>query len=268
MGQTLAVLILALANLFMLLLLTRLLFWSPVQNLSAANFDVYLINMDKNRNRLEHFKKMYAKTDLASKPFIRFEAINGKALGDGVYNSVSPRIRLGLDHYEQTGERVGYAQMTPGMIGCYLSHYAIYEKIWDSRVDFGIIFEDDANISKNIYSKVIRHVAEDDGKFPRDWDVILLGHICRQCEDATPYYKTPKYFWGLHGYMVSRKGAKALLDNQEPAISMQIDHYIGALGRAGLLNIYALHPAWVGTVNFGSDLQTVVTPNAPSDQLW
>ena len=59
MGQTLAVLILALANLFILLLLTRLLFWHPVQNLSSANFDVYLINMDKNKKRLEYFKKMY-----------------------------------------------------------------------------------------------------------------------------------------------------------------------------------------------------------------
>jgi len=233
---------------------------TPSRTILSQNFDVYVINMAKNTQRMAHFDAQYRKSDLASRPYIRFEAINGKAMGDSLKQYVSPRVYMGLEMYDRTKTRVGDSHLTPGMIGCYLSHYAVYENIRDSGVPYAIIFEDDATIDPLIYKKIVKSIVEEDGTFPLDWDIILLGHICHKCKEATPHYKVPKYFWGLHGYIISQKGVETMLRNQEPAISMQIDHYMSELSQNGLLDIYSIHPGLVNQKNFGSDLQMPIRP--------
>lgn len=227
----------------------------PPKTILAQNFNSYVINMAKNTQRMAHFDAQYKKSDLAGRPYIRFEAINGKLMGDSLKQYVSPKVYMGLEMYDRTKTRIGDSHLTPGMIGCYLSHYAVYENIRDSGVPYAIIFEDDATIDPLIYKKNVKSIVEEDGTFPLDWDIILLGHICKKCKEATPNYTVPKYFWGLHGYMISQKGVETMLKNQEPAISMQIDHYMSELSQNGLLDIYAIHPSLVNQKNFGTDLQ-------------
>ena len=228
---------------------------SPPKTILAQNFNTYVINMPKNTQRMIHFDKQYNNSDLAARPYIRFEAINGKEIRESLKEYVTPKVYMGLELYNRTNTRIGDSHLTPGMIGCYLSHYSVYETIRDSGVPYAIIFEDDASIDPYIYTKIVKSIVEEDGTFPLDWDIILLGHICKNCKDATPYYKVPTYFWGLHGYMISQKGVETMLKNQEPAISMQIDHYMSELSRNGLLDIYAIHPSLVNQTNFGTDLQ-------------
>lgn len=246
---------LAVAALVVITLLVLLQTQTPQKIIMTRNFDTYVINMAKNTQRMAHFHKEYINSDLASVPYTRFEAINGKEMGESLKEYVSPRVYMGLEMYHRTKTRVGDSHLTPGMIGCYLSHYAVYENISDSGAPYAIIFEDDSTIDPFIYKKIVKSIVEEDGTFPFDWDIILLGHICKKCKDATPDYKVPKQFWGLHGYMISQKGVETMLRNQEPAISMQIDHYMSELSHNSLLDIYAIHPSLVNQKNFGTDLQ-------------
>jgi len=224
------------------------------------NFDTYVINMDKNRARLASFRSEYIKTDLRTKPFIRFAAVNGFQLGEQIKDIVSSKVWLGLNFLTETKKRIGRDQLTPGMIGCYLSHYGIYKDILASGKPYALIFEDDAKIYPSIYQNVIQHI-EAGSIFPQDWDIILLGHWCKNCQEAgTPNYKIPKYFWGTHGYMISRKGCQVMMQYREPEITLQIDSFISLLSQKNVLKIYATHPSYVSTSNFGTDIQLNVTP--------
>lgn len=256
-------LILVLIVCVLVLALASLIFWSfePRQREPLApNFQTYVINMRKNTDRMAHFDRQYARSDLAERPYVRIEAVNGYELGDQVKEYVSPKVWLGLNHLAKTKKRAGDGVLTPGMIGCYLSHYSIFEQMTEP---YAIIFEDDARIHPKIYKKVIKSIVEEEGRFPSDWDVILLGHWCKMCEptaQASPDVAVARFFWGTHGYMVSQTGARKLLENREPEITMQIDHYMSYLSQKNKLNVYAIHPSYVVPGNFGTDLQMAVSP--------
>lgn len=221
----------------------------------ATNFECFVINMAKNRNRMANFDRQYNRSDLAGRPYTRFEAINGAAMGEKMREYVTPKVWMGMNYLNQMKVRLGDGQLTPGMIGCYLSHYAIFKQIVEENIPYAVIFEDDANIHPRIYSKKIQSIVEPDGTYPNDWDIILLGHWCKTCVPVTNDYTSVKYFWGLHGYMVSQQGAQKLIALRENEISMQIDHYMSYLAQQGQLNILAIHPSYVVPGNFGTDLQ-------------
>lgn len=225
----------------------------------SDNFDCYVINMAKNQDRMVNFKKEYGKSDLANKPFVRFEAVNGYKLGEQIKDLVSSKVWLGINFLNTTKHRVGQDQLTPGMIGCYMSHYGVWKDIQASGQPFGVVFEDDARIYPTIYRDAIRPVVEGN-RVPEDWDVILLGHWCKRCEGRDPFIKSAKYFWGLHGYMINQKGCEVMMRYREPEITLQIDHFMSLLSQKGVLKVYAIHPSFVVTSNFGTDLQLGVTP--------
>lgn len=224
-----------------------------------GNFDCYVINMAKNTDRMINFDMEYKKSDLALKPYIRFEAINGYQLGDDIQELVSAKTWLGLNFLKKVKKRIGEDQLTPGMIGCYMSHYGVWKDVQNSDKPYAVIFEDDAKIYPTIYQNLIKYIVEDGGPFPDDWDVILLGHWCKKCEPVNKFYSNAKYFWGLHGYMVSQKGCAIMMKYREPDISLQIDHFMSLLSQKGVLKILAVHPSYVVTSNFGTDLQLGVT---------
>jgi GR25 family glycosyltransferase involved in LPS biosynthesis len=223
------------------------------------NFDCYVINMAKNKNRLANFDKEYKKSDLGSKPYIRWEAVNGFALGDSIKDLVSSKTWLGINFLEATKKRVGDDQLTPGMIGCYQSHYGVWRSVQESGAPCAVIFEDDARIYPTIYQNVIQKIVGGSGIFPADWDIILLGHWCKKCNHVNQFFGIPKYFWGLHGYMISQKGCEVMMKYREPEISVQIDHFMSLLSQKDVLKIFAVHPSYVVTSNFGTDLQLGVT---------
>ena len=224
----------------------------------APNFECFVINMTKNRDRMVNFNAQYKRSDLAARPCIRIEAINGAAMGEKMREYVTPKVWMGMNYLNQMKVRLADGQLTPGMIGCYLSHYLIFKQIVDDQLPYAVIFEDDANIHPRIYSKKIQSIVEEDGTFPLDWDVILLGHWCKKCVPVTNDYTNVQYFWGTHGYMVSQQGAQKLINLRENEISMQIDGFMSYLSQQGQLKVLAIHPSYVVQANFGSDIQLQV----------
>jgi GR25 family glycosyltransferase involved in LPS biosynthesis len=224
----------------------------------APNFECFVINMAKNRERMINFDAQYSRSDLAARPYTRIEAVNGAAMGDKMREYVTPKVWMGMNYLNQMKVRMGDGQLTPGMIGCYLSHYVIFKQVVEDKLPYAVIFEDDASIHPRIYSKKIQSIVEPDGTFPRDWDVILLGHWCKSCAPVTPDYSDVKYFWGTHGYMVSQQGAQKLINLRKNEISMQIDGFMSYLSQQGQLKVLAIHPSYVVQANFGSDIQMQV----------
>jgi len=183
----------------------------------------YVINLKKNQQRYSDFMYSYQQSDLNESNVIRIEAVYGKEIPYHNYISKQPE-----------------AILTPGMVGCFLSHLETYRQFLNSSATYALIFEDDARIHRNIRRDFISTIQE---KIPADWDIVLLGYFN---QDPTHKYEIHGsyvkfyHFWGTHGYIVNRKSAQKLLDSMQPPFTNQIDHVMGKLARENKLNIYGL----------------------------
>ena len=74
-----------------------------------------------------------------------------------------------------------------------------------------------------------------------------------------------KDFWGLHGYLISRRGVSKMLLYKDMPRGLQSDIFRSKLAMDGKLDIYALDPPIVKQGNFGTDLQMRITPKLLAD---
>ena len=73
----------------------------------APNFECFVINMAKNRDRMANFDRQYNRSDLAARPYTRVEAINGAAMGEKMREYVTPKVWMGLNYLSQMKVRLG-----------------------------------------------------------------------------------------------------------------------------------------------------------------
>lgn len=195
------------------------------QPIELDTTQIYVINLEKNKKRLNDFHKHYQKCDLQSQPVERIDAIYGVNIPYKDYIVENP---------EDNG-------LTPGMIGCFLSHLQTYQKFIESGKPYAIIFEDDAKITNpDVYKKTISQLHE---TIPDDWDIILLGYFndnpIHKFDDEGEYYKFWNFF-GTHCYIINRNSALKMMDLMQPPFTNQIDSVMGSLARNSKLNIYGI----------------------------
>ena len=226
------------------------------ERLNSDEFEVYLIHMAKNPERLKSFQANYSNSDMSFKKFNIFPAVVGKDLN--LIEYVSPKGYQQILMSEKTGTRMHHYDLTRGAVGCYLSHLSIYKMIIEKNMKYGIIFEDDSMIANDFYKRLLHGL----NKIPKNWDIFLLGVICLKCDVGKDYINI-KRFWGTHGYMVSNESAKKLLEYLDKPLSKQIDADMSLLIKKGIINVYAINPVIVAQdTKFGSDIQMSVTDSA------
>ena len=106
----------------------------------------------------------------------RFAAVKASLKEAGVkyqrVDAVEGRQMTLAERYENV-TALGRLFMTPGMIGCYMSH----RKCWQETLKRGkgplIVFEDDVELSPDFRDKL----AEAMQSLPEDWDVCLIGAL-------------------------------------------------------------------------------------------
>jgi len=223
--------------------------------LNINNFNTYVINLVKNKYRLDNFINEYNKSDLKNIPLTIYPAIVGKDLD--LLNYVTPKAYQQILETEKTNTRKYHYELSRGAVGCYLSHLDIWKKISESDKEYGIIFEDDVMIATDFYSRL------QDGlrKVPDDWDMYMCGIMCLKCNIKDDYIKVYR-FWGTHGYLLKKETAKKLYNYLNKLISKQIDADLSLLIKSNKIIIYSINPIIVAQGGyFGSDIQTVVNNN-------
>jgi glycosyl transferase family 25 len=161
---------------------------------------IFVINM---ASSIERWHTTSTRLHAFSLEGIRFEATVGKNLSQQeVTNWYSAELNRKRHH----------RNMTPGEIGCYVSHMRIWEKMRDEHIPFCIVLEDDLTIEPHL-PDVINKISE-----LNNWDMIKLSD-----DRANPfiletelshtltlgnYLKVPN---GTQGYALSLAGANKLL---------------------------------------------------------
>jgi len=184
--------------------------------------NVYVINLDKDKDRLDLMQQQIPKL---GRQFTRISAVNGKLLSK---KEISDKTTSMCNLF-----------CTLSMIGCFLSHQKVWQKIIDNNDNYAIVMEDDCELIdsfqddlKNLLNEII----------PLEPDLIYLGcfgacdydkskyspfsHIVNflynphnnqnnNTKENTQgkYYYTPDAPTGTHCYMISNKCARYLLEN-------------------------------------------------------
>lgn len=219
------------------------------------NLDVFLINLEKNKDRLIHFRREYGRSDLRSIPFERFDAVDGRKLI--LEDVVTP---LALKEINEP-YRTKHYQLSRGAVGCYLSHLALYERIAAGDKPYALIFEDDVTFDEDILRSVNRALPD----LPDDWDVLLLGCTCIKCDVQDVHYDVRRFFL-MHAYVIKRDAAKSMSAYlSKKLVSQQLDSELSDMASHGRINVVCMRRAIAHQGDFPTDIQTPIIDVAGID---
>lgn len=163
---------------------------------------IYLINLDRSPERLEHFGQQVLIEGLK---FIRISAVDGYTIDEDTKSKL----------YRQ---RSGLYPLGPGEMGCFLSHRKVWARILEDGLNWAFVAEDDIhffNASQFFFNLEWLPAEADVVKAETSLQKIQLHRI----KDSTPYghelRRLQSYHGGTGGYFISKSGAEILLNLTE-----------------------------------------------------
>jgi GR25 family glycosyltransferase involved in LPS biosynthesis len=212
----------------------------------------FVINLEKNADRLARFTDSYDESDINIIPLERFNAVNGKTLELQKY--VTDKAYDQINSAETNGYRLRHYELTRGAVGCFMSHTTLYKKLLDDREhDFYLIFEDDAFVPQSVIKPLQLYL----DNAPYDWDIIVFGVIREVIDQKGKLFDKVKTWWGLFGYAINKKGAKKFVNelNQKKRIDKQIDSMMSMMIQEKKLNVYSSSVHLIKHDSDGTDIQ-------------
>jgi len=220
---------------------------------------IYLINLDRRPDRLERFMNSLDNSDMKNMKVLRMNAVDGSEI-DISRVPLSETAKGELKQIETTGFRSKHYQLTRGAIGCYLSHVKVWKDIVEKGHKNGLIFEDDVTLPENMYERMMNSMKG----VPDDWDVLLFGFHCKECENMKNYRKVDRFIL-LHCYAISYSGiVKMLKTNSMFPITQQIDSYMSELS-PDILNIYTVKNPIINQNGSRTDIQMPIIKKKNDD---
>ena len=155
-----------------------------------------------------------------------------------------------------------------GEIAVYLGHISILREFLKSDKQYALIFEDDIFLPKKEeeqkeMGRKINHLIDN---LPHDAEMVYFGYCFEDCKKAKPYEGNPELFNHavvpvcLHSYLVSREGARKLLEMIIP-ITEGIDVVILHLIRKKKINAYTVNNGYLQVLqnrkDMGSDISNI-----------
>jgi GR25 family glycosyltransferase involved in LPS biosynthesis len=229
---------------------------APMHPIKLDEFGVVVINLDRKKDTYQRFTNHYIATDLGKmKKCARISAVDGKNIDIKRY--VSPEAWNDIQYVNNHNHRYRHNQLTPGAVGCYLSHIKAYQHLRDLSYEYLMIFEDDARF---VRSDVFQQLRKYMFTIPDDWDLLLMGCICHVCKEHQ-HHQDLKHFFLLHGYLIKKSGALKLLAHfDQTPIRQQLDSELSAMAISGKIKIVCITPQLVlqDNTNNTTSIQTAM----------
>ena len=195
------------------------------------NCPILLINLNQSKERLLDAQQKLVSADLS---FERIEAVDGRALSSDDLNRIAT-----------WDKKAFFKPMSPGEIGCFLSHIAAAERIVSQRWPLALVLEDDFELRPD-FKSLLAEIVNSGTQLP---DLVKLegtltgGDVvqkfpsgCALVRHRRPPVRTVAQLWTL-------EGAKKFLGITRPLkrpVDVQLKHWW-----EGDLNILTTVPALV-----------------------
>ena len=183
-----------------------------------VNMGTYVINCPGHKDRLKKFQKFAGRAKLK---FCIEPCVAG--------NEFTPSI---LCKMRKRGILHKNAGLTPIELAICLSHYNVFTRILNNCEDYGLIFEDDCEISKNFIQSVNSHMKTiSDKGIEFDSFYLWNGHWMDKNVERVGkgiYQEIGNFNAGGVCYIISKKFCKKVVDNFFP-VKMPQDMFLGDL---------------------------------------
>ncbi|XP_068970482.1 glycosyltransferase 25 family member [Bombus flavifrons] len=186
--------------------------------------NIYMINLLRRPERRERMHKLFKELGIRVETH---DAVDGRILNQSVLEKLGIEIMAGYtDPYHNR-------PMTMGEIGCFLSHYNIWNKVIENGFKSIIVLEDDVRFEPFFRQKV-NYILRELKDLQFEWDLVYLGRK-RLAESAESWIDGSKYlvhagysYWTL-GYILSTSGAKKLIEAMPLKQLLPVDEYLPIL---------------------------------------
>ena len=223
---------------------------------------LFVINMDKDKTRLDNIMKYYKNSDLSQEPISRFPAVVGKKVPVEKYLTSDALSELHL--IEKNGYRTHHHSLTRGGLGCFLSHYNLAKQLLEDKreIDGYLIFEDDTSILPNTYEQIRQYLKT----IPDNWDMALFYTIRAIGRSENEKFNRIKSFWGMNCYIINRKGAEKFVNEvNKTRIDGQVDCYLSRMIQQDKLNVYSTKKHVVSSNSGDTNIQIILKPKKGID---
>ncbi|XP_001608141.2 glycosyltransferase 25 family member [Nasonia vitripennis] len=183
--------------------------------------NVYMINLLRRPERRR--RMMSCLNELGIQVEI-IDAVDGRVLNESLLESWNIKMMPGYkDPYHKR-------PMTMGEVGCFLSHYIVWNRIVEDGDKISLILEDDVKFEPYFRQK-IKLILNELERFKKDWDLVYLGRKQMQRDteswvEGSRYLVHAGYSYWTVGYMLSAKGAKKLIDAKPLESLIPVDEYL------------------------------------------
>ena len=216
---------------------------------------IYCINLDKRPERLRFFMNQPGLQPCGLRPK-RVSAVDGTTLNIVSDRRISNRTKYNILHKtRRSHDEID----TAGAIGCSLSHYEVWKKFLETKSEFCLVLEDDAQIPVGLADMILGV-----GPPPPDFDIwslsyrlydpTLLPLPLRLPLHSQDKWKIPVNFWGTAAYIISRRGAERMMDGFFP-IECHLDRYMSIKSLLGSLRLVVNTDVKTYTLHQGTDIQ-------------
>lgn len=218
-------------------------------SINTKDIPIFCINLDRRKDRWKNFTEQSSLTQFDS--IIRVSAVDGNKIPLLQNENISLETK---NNILKKSRRSHGEIKSMGAIGCTLSHAKVWKEFLEKYPDqpYCIVLEDDAKIPPNLLEILNNIPLTEIGSF----DVWLLYYtlIEKNIKELSDHWISPGYFWGTVAYIISREGAKKLLDTLYP-IEVQIDRYMYLKQEVGECKIVIHKGVRIGALGGSSDIQ-------------
>jgi glycosyl transferase, family 25 len=201
-----------------------------------AMLPIWVISLEESVDRRSEVSQQLSHINL---PFRFYPAIDGRGLSPAELRTV---------YAPERAQRAIGRPMTPGEIGCSLSHLSVYRSMVEADFDGLVVLEDDARPRPGL-----RIALERTDQWPRDWEVMFLYHLGNDANHISLRGQIPLGLQhrvvrfsdrplGTVAYAVRLSAARKLLSAGFP-VSVPADELLNGYAIPVDLCRYGIHPA-------------------------
>lgn len=194
----------------------------PPKSPTKMGFDeVFVISLARRPDRRERMLSSLWEMEISGRVV---DAVDGRTLNSSVMRS------LGVDLLPGYQDPYSGRTLTKGEVGCFLSHYSIWEEVVARGLARVVVFEDDVRFESNFRGRLERLMEEVEAeRLP--WDLIYLGRKQVNPEEAVaveglPHLVVAGYSYWTLAYVLSLAGARKLLAAQPLRRMLPVDEFL------------------------------------------
>ncbi|XP_076679552.1 glycosyltransferase 25 family member [Andrena cerasifolii] len=189
--------------------------------------NIYVINLLRRPERRDRMYRLFKELGIRAETV---DAVDGRTLNQSVLED------LGIEMLPEYADPYHERLMTMGEIGCFLSHYSIWNKVIDDGFDSVIILEDDVRFEP-FFRQKLNYILKELEILQLEWDLVYLGRkrLVENAEsgvDGSKYLVHAAYSYWTLGYILSAEGARKLVNAMPLKKLVPVDEYLPILSDA------------------------------------